>query len=375
MVDGAGPEAADAHAPVVHRMRQGVAVLDADEPARIFLKPRTPRKDHLKERLQVREVSTAVGGRVAFLHVDVEVVVAVPGNEPVVLEPRSLESGGNAVRVRHRAEAVHAVVEDALDLRVRHFYARALGPELRPVRARRRGNGVERMDLSELLVYSAPRLDRHGAVLRAPGEPHPIVGGELPPKAAESVLRVEHTRLLEAERLQLFVVDGEVRRGNRLGRIVDPLRKLHREDTATRLRHRDIDAVRRTGGGKVDPRRSGERIELAASQRGAGDFQDDAPERQHVGVARLAFRRLLLEERHEPLGVAAFDGGDDVGVALGGGPLVSAAVIPEIVLVYCDFQSLFAPYEGAEISVGERHSAVRSFERKVQNKSAYIRHI
>ena len=114
-------------------MRQHVAVVDASELLRVVAETRAPSENHLEERLQMREVAAAVRRRIALLHVDVEVVVAVPRHELVILEPRTLEPRRNAVRIGHRAEAVHPVVEDALQNRFRNLDARARLPKFRPV--------------------------------------------------------------------------------------------------------------------------------------------------------------------------------------------------------------------------------------------------
>ena len=81
-------------------------------------------------------MSAAIRRRIAFLHVDVEVVVAVPRHEPVILEPLPLKSGGKAVRIGHCAELVHSEIEYLLDDRIRHLHAGAFAPERRPMRGR-----------------------------------------------------------------------------------------------------------------------------------------------------------------------------------------------------------------------------------------------
>ena len=101
----------------------------------------------------------------------------------------------------------------------------------------------------------------------------------------------------------------------------------HRERAAL-LRHRQLDRLAVREDQLAEPR---ERVELAARKRGAAlQLHHDAPERQHVRIARLALRRLLSEEAEQPLRVARLNRRDDVGVALLVRPRITAAVIPEI---------------------------------------------
>ena len=300
-------------------MGQHVSVADPDELARVLAQERTPREDHFEERLQVVEVPSAKRGRIALLHVDVEVVVSVPRNEPVVLKPHALESGGNAVGVGHRAEAVHAVVVDALDHGIWHLHARAFRPELRPVFAGLLRDGVEdiRPHIRDHFAPSAC-LDSHHAVLARPRQPHRFVRREIPFKASGIRDRnVDHPRLLEAKRLQLLLVDGE-------------FRYLERKDSAA-LAHRHGNRKPPASVLKPEAADARRRVERTGLKRpGLFDRDDNASERKHIGVARLARRRVLFEERMEPRDVSALLRRDDVGVALRVRPRIAAAVVPEV---------------------------------------------
>ena len=343
-------------------MRKHVSVVDTDELARVLAKERTPRQDHFEERLQVVEVPSAERGRIALLHVDVEVVVSVPRNKPVVLEPHALESGGNAVGVGHRAEAVHAVVVDALDHGIRHLHARAFRPELRPVFAGLVRDGVENIR-PRIRDHFAPSacLDSHHAVLARPRQPHRFVRREIPFKASGIRDRnVDHPRLLEAKRLQLLLVDGEFRRRDGLDLKRHGAVRYHKREDTAGLAHRHRNIQPPASVLKPEATDAGRRVERTGDKRpGLFDRDDDASERKHVGVARLARRRVLFEERVEPRDVSASLRGDDVGVALLVRPRISAAVVPEVGASDREADLVAAaPDEHARLSVAERDSLV-----------------
>ena len=203
-----------------------------------------------------------------------------------------------------------------------------------------------------------------------PEDRHWSIGREIPREAAAfpcakraGLVVVPFLGVAEAYRLKCIAYIWHFHGGYDISPELHTVGKLYRKKSAAPSAHRGLEPLGLPFMNEVDPRRSCERIELAAGQRGAGDFQDDASERKHIGIARLALGSLLLEERHEPLGVAAFDGGDDVGVALGGGPLVSAAVVPEVGAADSEADLVAAaPDEDAGDAVGDRHPLVAAAE-------------
>ena len=99
------------------------------------------------------------------------------------------------------------------------------------------------------------------------------------------------------------------------------------------LAHRKLGEVGRSAEEKVDRADARLHVERAAKERGAGDFQFYASERQDVRIARLAGRRLFLEEAEKTRLVLLEDGvGDkEVGRVIEGMPVtITVGAVPNL---------------------------------------------
>ena len=133
MVYRAAPETAHAGAAVVHRVRQHQSIVDADKDARVLAQLRRPGGDHLEQGLEVWQEVGPIGGPVAHLHVDVEMIVARPGRHRVTLDQRALQPGRHAaVGAGQPCEFVHAIAIEEIEPLVGQLEAGHARPVARP---------------------------------------------------------------------------------------------------------------------------------------------------------------------------------------------------------------------------------------------------
>ena len=133
MIDRAGPERPHADTAVVDGVRHHVTIFDADETAGNLAHGVAPRPDHLEEGAAVLRQSGPERGPVAHLNVDVEVIIARPRRQAVILDPGALQAGGNPVRRGHRLKLEDARAEELLNERALTMDDRHTLPELPPV--------------------------------------------------------------------------------------------------------------------------------------------------------------------------------------------------------------------------------------------------
>ena len=295
-------------------MREHIAVVNPREFLGIVSKTIAPRKYHAEEWHQVLKVSAAVRRRIALLHIDIKVIVAVPRDEPVVLEPRTLQSRGESVRIGHRAEAVHPVVELALQHGIRDLHSRALRPEVFPVVNGVFFNGPENRSgtsPSRETILSG-RSHEKFSVGRPPVQSDRTIPRDGQEEGAAAIdikgLPVLITRRFETDLGQLLFRDRKLHATHELDTELHAVRELHREKSIVEPRHRELNrrirVLERRGFHlqKMQFAQAGFGVELAAHQLPLRiEFDDDTSERQHIGVARFTLGRILLEESVEAI--------------------------------------------------------------------------
>lgn len=177
VVDRSGPEGAHADAAVIHRMRHHIPVVDPDKVLCILPQHRQPGPDQPEHRFEILEQPRPVRGPVAHLHIDVEMIVAGPGRQFMILDPGSLQTGGHPVGRGHRLEAEKSQIVALLHHLVAAVERGYPFPEAlpvfpvllfqsRPAGQRLRGNGFAAAEETEHAIFAPVKVQSVGRIGR-----------------------------------------------------------------------------------------------------------------------------------------------------------------------------------------------------------------